>query len=75
MRNDKIIVDEYSNTREPGIYAIGDVIDISNLTPVAIMSGRILTERLFNNKKDLKMDYNNIPTVVFSHPPIGSCGL
>ncbi len=50
VKNNKIIVDDYSNTNQPGIYAIGDVIDISNLTPVAIMCGRILTERIFNNK-------------------------
>jgi glutathione reductase (NADPH) len=45
------------------------------LTPVAIRSGRILSERIFNNRTDLKMDYNNIATVVFSHPPIGYVGL
>jgi len=42
---------------------------------VAIRAGRMLSERLFNNKPDLKMDYENIPTVVFSHPPIGTVGL
>jgi glutathione reductase (NADPH) len=42
---------------------------------VAIRAGRILSERLFNGKKDLKMVYRNIPTVIFSHPPIGSIGL
>jgi glutathione reductase (NADPH) len=42
------------------------------LTPVAIKAGRILAERLFNKKPELKMDYEMIPTVVFAHPPIGS---
>ena len=56
-----------------GIYAIGDVTDCPQLTPVAIKAGRILTERLFNNK-NIKMDYNNVPTVIFSHPPIGVIG-
>ena len=42
---------------------------------VAIAAGRRLAHRLFNNEKDLKLDYNNIPTVVFSHPTIGTVGL
>ncbi len=45
------------------------------LTPVAVKAGRQLSERLFNNKVDAKMDYSLIPTVVFSHPPIGTIGL
>jgi glutathione reductase (NADPH) len=45
-----VLVDDFQNTNVPGIYAIGDVIDKSNLTPVAIRAGRILSERLFNNK-------------------------
>lgn len=44
-------------------------------TTVAIAAGRRLAHRLFDNKTDLKLDYNNIPTVVFSHPPIGTVGL
>lgn len=58
-----------------GIYAIGDIIKQPQLTPVAIRAGRITVERIFNNKPTLKMDYNNIPTVIFSHPPIGECGM
>ncbi|SUH34263.1 glutathione reductase [Salmonella enterica subsp. enterica] len=45
------------------------------LTPVAVAAGRRLSERLFNNKPDEHLDYSNIPTVVFSHPPIGTVGL
>ena len=45
------------------------------LTPVAIKAGRTLSERLFNGKTDAKMDYSTIPTVVFSHPAIGTVGL
>ena len=70
-----IKVDEHHNTTVPGIYAIGDVINQPQLTPVAIRAGRILSERLFNNRTDLKMNYENIATVIFSHPPIGLVGL
>lgn len=70
-----VVVDDFQNTNVPGIYAIGDVIDKSNLTPVAIRAGRILSERLFNNKPQLKMSYDNIATVIFSHPPIASVGI
>ena len=70
-----IQVDEYQNTTTPGIYALGDVSGEKELTPVAIKAGRILAERLFNGKTVAKMDYELIPTVVFSHPAIGSIGL
>uniref|UniRef100_F7H258 Glutathione reductase, mitochondrial n=1 Tax=Callithrix jacchus TaxID=9483 RepID=F7H258_CALJA len=70
-----IIVDEFQNTNVKGIYAVGDVCGKALLTPVAIAAGRKLAHRLFENKEDSKLDYNNIPTVVFSHPPIGTVGL
>ena len=71
-----ITVDEFQNTTVKGVYAIGDVTNNGwALTPVAIRSGRILAERIFNNKPNLKMLYENIPTVIFSHPPIGTVGL
>lgn len=70
-----IAVDEYQNTVVPGIYALGDVTGEKELTPVAIKAGRTLSERLFNGKTDAKMDYSTIPTVVFSHPAIGTVGL
>ena len=70
-----IQVDEYQNTTTAGIYALGDVCGEKELTPVAIKAGRTLAERLFNGKTDAKMDYELIPTVVFSHPAIGSIGL
>ena len=71
-------VDEYQNTTAKNIYAVGDIIEHGiELTPVAVKAGRILSERLFNNElpNDLKMDYELVPTVVFSHPPIGTIGL
>uniref|UniRef100_A0A8C4S4Z9 Glutathione reductase n=1 Tax=Erpetoichthys calabaricus TaxID=27687 RepID=A0A8C4S4Z9_ERPCA len=70
-----IVVDEYQNTSRNGIYAVGDVCGKALLTPVAIAAGRKLAHRLFEGKKDSKLDYSNIPTVVFSHPPIGTIGL
>jgi glutathione reductase (NADPH) len=71
----EIITDEYFNTSTPGITAIGDVLCRVTLTPVAIREGKILAERLFNRQHTLKMDYNFIPSVVFTHPAIGSVGL
>ena len=71
-----IKVDEYQETNIPGIYCVGDIMENGvELTPVAVKAGRQLSERLFNNKPDAKMDYTLIPTVVFSHPPIGTIGL
>ncbi|MBF0714451.1 glutathione-disulfide reductase [Gemella sp. GH3] len=70
-----IEVDKYQNTTAKGIYAVGDIIGKIDLTPVAVAAGRRLSERLFNNKKDEHLDYNLVPTVVFSHPAIGTIGL
>ncbi|WP_219952239.1 glutathione-disulfide reductase [Dickeya zeae] len=70
-----IVVDKFQNTTVPGIYAVGDNTGAVELTPVAVAAGRRLSERLFNNKPDEHLDYSNIPTVVFSHPPIGTVGL
>ncbi|TAL63573.1 MAG: glutathione-disulfide reductase [Legionella sp.] len=70
-----VIVDEFQNTNIPGIYALGDVTDAPALTPVAIAAGRRLADRLFGGQPEACLDYNNISTVVFSHPPIGTVGL
>ncbi|RCU11696.1 glutathione-disulfide reductase, partial [Acinetobacter baumannii] len=70
-----IIIDKYKNTSVPGIYAVGDNTGAVELTPVAVAAGRRLSERLFNNKPEEHLDYSNIPTVVFSHPPIGTVAL
>lgn len=75
IKNEAIVVDEYQNTTVSGIYAIGDVTNQVTLTPVAIRAGRIVAERIFNNRPTLKMNYDNIATVIFSHPPIGTVGL
>jgi glutathione reductase (NADPH) len=68
-------VDKYQNTSVPGIYAVGDITGQLELTPVAVAAGRRLSERLFNGRLDEHLDYENVPTVVFSHPPIGTVGL
>lgn len=70
-----IKVDKYQNTNAKTIYAVGDNIGKVDLTPVAVKAGRLLSERLFNNQNDAHMDYELIPTVVFSHPTIGTIGL
>ena len=70
-----ITADAYQNTSAPGIYAIGDITGRAELTPVAIAAGRKLAARLFKGEADAKLDYDNIPTVTFSHPPIGTIGL
>nr|KAG5696721.1 hypothetical protein BaRGS_028841 [Batillaria attramentaria] len=83
-----IKVDEFQNTNVPNIYALGDVCGKALLTPgkylissfcffllVAIAAGRKLAHRLFDGKKDWKLDYSNIPTVIFSHPPVGTVGI
>jgi glutathione reductase (NADPH) len=70
-----INVDKFQNTNVQGIYAVGDNTGAAALTPVAIKAGRLLAERLFNNMPNAHMDFENIPTVVFSHPTIGTVGL
>ncbi|MFV2031276.1 MAG: glutathione-disulfide reductase [Gammaproteobacteria bacterium] len=70
-----IETDLLQNTNQPHIFALGDVTGRSPLTPVAIAAGRRLADRLYNNQVDRHLDYENIPTVVFSHPPIGTIGL
>lgn len=75
LPNGVIPVDDWQNTNVPGIYAIGDITGRVALTPVAIAAGRRLAERLFDGRPDSRVDYANIPSVVFSHPPVGTVGL
>ncbi|WP_392561550.1 glutathione-disulfide reductase [Orbus sturtevantii] len=70
-----IEVDKYQNTNIAGIYSVGDDTGAIALTPVAVAAGRRLSERLFNNKPNEHLDYSNVPTVIFTHPPIGTVGL
>jgi glutathione reductase (NADPH) len=68
-------VDEWQDTNVAGIHALGDVTGRAPLTPVAIAAGRKLADRLFGGQPEARMDYADIPSVVFSHPPIGTVGL
>jgi glutathione reductase (NADPH) len=70
-----IPTDAFQVTNVPGVYAIGDVTGREALTPVAIAAGRRLADRVFGGKAGRHLDYHNIPTVIFSHPTIGTCGL
>ena len=69
-----IPTDGQQNTNIKNLYAVGDATGRAALTPVAIKAGRYLARRLFNGE-DLAVDYDMIPTVVFSHPTIGTMGL
>lgn len=70
-----ILVDDFQNTSAANVYAVGDVAGRVELTPVAIAAGRRLSDRLFGGHAAARLDYDLIPTVVFSHPPIGTVGL
>ncbi|CAD6191189.1 unnamed protein product [Caenorhabditis auriculariae] len=70
-----IVVDEYQNTSNPDILSVGDDTGKFELTPVAIAAGRRLSHRLFNGETENRLKYENIATVVFSHPLLGTVGL
>lgn len=72
-----VVVDEYENSSVDGIYALGDISGKIELTPVAIAAGRRLSERLFGGEQfsTTRLEYENVPSVVFAHPEVGSIGL
>jgi glutathione reductase (NADPH) len=70
-----VLVDGFQNTSAERVYAIGDVTGRALLTPVAIAAGRRLADRVFGGERDRRLSYELLPTVVFSHPPIGTVGL
>lgn len=70
-----VATDEWQDTNVPNIHAVGDVTGRLALTPVAVAASRRLADRVFGGKADSRLDYANVPTVVFSHPPIGTVGL
>ncbi|MDF1669332.1 MAG: glutathione-disulfide reductase [Roseovarius sp.] len=73
-RKGEIVVDEYSQTGVPSIYAIGDVTDRVNLTPVAIREGMAFVETVFN-ANPTPVDHDLIPTAIFTQPEMGTVGL
>ena len=75
LPNGTIPTDAFQNTTATGVYAIGDVTGRAPLTPVAIAAGRRLADRLFDDQPGRRLDYENVPTVVFAHPPAGTVGL
>ena len=70
-----IPTNKFQKTNINNIFALGDATGRAPLTPVAIAAGRRLSDRLYNGMTNRHLNYNNIPTVVFSHPPIGTIGL
>lgn len=70
-----IPTDEWQKTTQDHIFSVGDVTGRIALTPVAIAAARRLSDRLFNGQSDSKLDYNLIPSVIFSHPAIGTVGI
>ena len=72
--NGALKVDDFFRSSVPSVYAIGDVIDRIQLTPVATAEGTLLANTLFNNSAR-RMDYDNVPTAVFSHPNVATVGL
>jgi len=73
-KNGQVLVDEYSKTNVESIYAIGDVTNRINLTPVALMEGGAMAKTLFGGEKT-RPDHEGVPSAVFSQPPVSSCGL
>ncbi len=73
-RRGEIVVDEYSQTAQPSIYAIGDVTNRVNLTPVAIREGMAFVETVFNGNPT-PVDHDLIPSAIFTQPEMGTVGL
>lgn len=73
-RKGEILVDDNSQTNINSIYAVGDVTDRIALTPVAIMEGHAFADTIYGNNPR-KPDHNNVPSAVFSQPPVASVGL
>lgn len=73
--NGHVLVDRFEATSAPGLFAIGDLNGRMHLTPVAIAAGRRLADREFGDMAGRHLDYHSVPTVIFSHPPIGTVGL
>ena len=75
LANGVIPTDSFQNTNVDGVYALGYITGRSPLTPVAVAANRRLADRQFGGQAQARLDYENIPTVVFSHPPAGITGV
>jgi glutathione reductase (NADPH) len=73
-REGRVVVDEWQDTNVRGVHAVGDVTPAPALTPVAVAAGRRLADRLFGGQPDARLDADQVPTVVFSHPPLAAIG-
>ena len=73
--NGFVITNKFETTNVKHIYAVGDITGKKQLTPVAVAAGRALAKRVFGGEKNAHLDYKNIPTIIFSHPPAGSIGM
>ncbi|WP_313348992.1 glutathione-disulfide reductase [Stenotrophomonas sp.] len=71
----EVEVDAWQTTAVPSVHAVGDIAGKVGLTPVAIAAARKLMDRLFGGQPQAKMDYENVASVVFSHPALGAVGL
>jgi glutathione reductase (NADPH) len=71
----QVEVDEWQTTVVPSVHAVGDIAGKVGLTPVAVAASRRLMDRLFGGRPEAKMDYDNVASVVFSHPPLGAVGM
>jgi len=70
-----VVTDAWQNTNVASISAVGDITERAELTPVAVAAGRRLADRLFGGQRDSRLDYENIPSVVFAEPPLATVGL
>ena len=75
VENGFVPSDDFENTNVEGLYSLGDVSGKVQLTPVAIAAGQKLAHRIFGGQAESRLDYDNIPTVMFTHPPFGMIGL
>ena len=71
----EVEVDAWQTTAVPSVHAVGDIAGKVGLTPVAIAAARKLMDRLFGGQPQARMDYENVASVVFSHPALGAVGL
>ncbi len=70
-----IVVDEDNRSTAKSIYAVGDVTNRIQLTPIAIREGQMFADQVFGKRKDCRVDYQNVPSAVFSHPPMAGVGM